>query len=320
MSRHRKQYFKLFPILLLAIIFFLLANFLFMIMLEMPSNKNLNNKTKNNDNIHQLCLIFPFKNRWDLAQFTLPKIDVFLKSQLINLSKFIIINQTDNLRFNRASLLNIGALQAKEENCDYIALHDIDIGYFLVLNFPRPKKFSKKIFFLLNLFFTVPLNPALNYNYPGEGQLFHITAGKYHPIKRYDYKSYIGGVLLITLNDFIKINGMSNNFWGWGLEDDEFFQRLREAGLSKNITRPDGLNTSRSNTFLHIHNKSDKRDYVQTDYKKKRRRGRDRLSGLSNLNYTLISKYQTKINQTKILIINIKLFCNFNEFPECLKK
>ncbi|CAK5127012.1 unnamed protein product [Meloidogyne enterolobii] len=293
MSRHRKQYFKLFPILLLAIIFFLLANFLFMIMLEMPSNKNLNNKTKNNDNIHQLCLLFPFKNRWDLAQFTIPKIDVFLKSQLINLSKFLIINQTDNFRFNRASLLNIGALQAKEENCDYIALHDIDI---------------------------VPLNPALNYSYPGEGQLFHITPGKYHPIKRYDYKSYIGGVLLITLNDFIKINGMSNNFWGWGLEDDEFFQRLREAGLSKNITRPDGLNTSRSNTFLHIHNKSDKRDYVQADYKKKRRRGRDRLSGLSNLNYTLISKYQTKINQTNILIINIKLFCNFNEFPECLKK
>lgn len=169
MSRQRKQYFKLFPILLFAIIFFLLANFLFMIMLEMPSNKyffklkgfpgleiflifknfprvlgpkvnlfhlkniffrNLNNKTKNNDNSHQLCLLFPFKNRWDLAQFTIPKIDVFLKSQLINLSKFIIINQTDNLRFNRASLLNIGALQAKEENCDYIALHDIDIGLF----------------------------------------------------------------------------------------------------------------------------------------------------------------------------------------------
>uniref|UniRef100_A0A914LBF5 Beta-1,4-galactosyltransferase 7 n=1 Tax=Meloidogyne incognita TaxID=6306 RepID=A0A914LBF5_MELIC len=264
-----------------------------MIMLEMPSNKNLNNKTKNNDSSHQLCLLFPFKNRWDLAQFTIPKIDVFLKSQLINLSKFIIINQTDNLRFNRASLLNIGALQAKEENCDYIALHDIDI---------------------------VPLNPALNYSYPGIGQLFHITPGKYHPIKRYDYKSYIGGVLLITLNDFIKINGMSNNFWGWGLEDDEFFQRLREAGLSNNITRPDGLNTSRSNTFLHVHNKSDKRDYVHADYKKKRRRGRDRLSGLSNINYTLISKYQTKINQTNILIINIKLFCNFNEFPECLKK
>jgi len=51
---------------------------------------------------------------------------------LINLSKFIIINQTDNLRFNRASLLNIGSLQANEENCDYIALHDIDIGFFLI--------------------------------------------------------------------------------------------------------------------------------------------------------------------------------------------
>uniref|UniRef100_A0A914LTW3 Beta-1,4-galactosyltransferase 7 n=1 Tax=Meloidogyne incognita TaxID=6306 RepID=A0A914LTW3_MELIC len=246
-----------------------------MIMLEMPSNKNLNNKTKNNDNSHQLCLLFPFKNRWDLAQFTIPKIDVFLKSQLINLSKFIIINQTDNLRFNRASLLNIGALQAKEENCDYIALHDIDIDNLRfnrasLLNIGALQANEENCDYIaLHDIDIVPLNPALNYSYPGEGQLFHITPGKYHPIKRYDYKSYIGGVLLITLNDFIKINGMSNNFWGWGLEDDEFFQRLREAGLSNNITRPDGLNTSRSNTFLHIHNKSNKRDYVQADYKKR---------------------------------------------------
>uniref|UniRef100_A0A915MQS7 Beta-1,4-galactosyltransferase n=1 Tax=Meloidogyne javanica TaxID=6303 RepID=A0A915MQS7_MELJA len=121
---------------------------------------------------------------------------------------FLIKGVLDNLRFNRASLLNIGSLQAKKENCDYIALHDIDI---------------------------VPLNPALNYSYPGEGQLFHITPGKYHPIKR-------------------------------------------EAGLSNNITRPDGLNTSRSNTFLHVHNKSDKRDYVHADYKKKALRELIRLN------------------------------------------
>jgi xylosylprotein 4-beta-galactosyltransferase len=67
-------------------------------------------------------------------------------------------------------------------------------------------------------------------------------------LNRYDYKNYIGGVLLITLDDFHKVsafkenvifyseytfqvNGMSNNFWGWGLEDDEFFLRLKSVSL-----------------------------------------------------------------------------------------
>lgn len=26
-------------------------------------------------------------------------------------------------------------------------------------------------------------------------------------------------------------NGMSNRFWGWGREDDEFYRRLRKAEL-----------------------------------------------------------------------------------------
>uniref|UniRef100_A0A1I8B5R3 Glyco_transf_7N domain-containing protein n=1 Tax=Meloidogyne hapla TaxID=6305 RepID=A0A1I8B5R3_MELHA len=121
----QKQYSKLFPVFLLALAFLLLANFLLMIMLEMSSNE----KPIRNNNNHQLCILFPFKNRWDLAQITIPKLDIFLKSQHINSPKFIIINQTDNYRFNRASLLNIGSLEAKKQNCDYIALHDIDIGF-----------------------------------------------------------------------------------------------------------------------------------------------------------------------------------------------
>lgn len=44
---------------------------------------------------------------------------------------------------------------------------------------------------------------------------------------RYDYKKFVGGILILTMEDFRKVNGMSNKYWGWGLEDDEFYLRLQ---------------------------------------------------------------------------------------------
>lgn len=46
---------------------------------------------------------------------------------------------------------------------------------------------------------------------------------------------------------FTQVNGMSNKYWGWGLEDDEFYVRLKEAGLS--VSRPQNISTGMHNTF-----------------------------------------------------------------------
>jgi hypothetical protein len=35
------------------------------------------------------------------------------------------------------------------------------------------------------------------------------------------YPSYVGGVICLNREDYIKVNGFSNNFWGWGGEDDD---------------------------------------------------------------------------------------------------
>lgn len=45
----------------------------------------------------------------------------------------------------------------------------------------------------------------------------------------------------------MQVNGMSNKYWGWGLEDDEFYVRLKEAGLS--VMRPQNVSTGTHNTF-----------------------------------------------------------------------
>ena len=38
---------------------------------------------------------------------------------------------------------------------------------------------------------------------------------------------------------YFQVNGLSNMFWGWGREDDELFQRMKEAGMS--VSKPWGL-------------------------------------------------------------------------------
>jgi len=48
----------------------------------------------------------------------------------------------------------------------------------------------------------------------------------------------------------MQINGLSNNYWGWGLEDDEFYLRLKEAKIY--IHRPGNFSTGTSNTFRYI--------------------------------------------------------------------
>ena len=43
--------------------------------------------------------------------------------------------------------------------------------------------------------------------------------------RRY-YEEYFGVAVAISPNNYRKINGFSNQFWGWGSEDDDFYNRL----------------------------------------------------------------------------------------------
>ncbi len=57
----------------------------------------------------------------------------------------------------------------------------------------------------------------------------HLSPPTLHP--KYHYRDFIGGILLITRAQYEQLDGMSNLFWGWGKEDDEFAQRLREKHI-----------------------------------------------------------------------------------------
>lgn len=177
------------------------------------------NSTKNN-NKPKLALLIPFRDRFDeLLQFV-PYMTTFLNKQLIPHHIFI-LNQIDKYRFNRASLINVGFKYVFSTNpikYDYIGMHDVDL---------------------------LPLNDNLKYEYPIDGPL-HIASPELHP--KYHYQTFVGGILLIRCEHFEKVNGMSNRYWGWGLEDDEFYVRLKDAKFK--ISRPKNITTGIENTFL----------------------------------------------------------------------
>ncbi|XP_021362091.1 beta-1,4-galactosyltransferase 7-like [Mizuhopecten yessoensis] len=168
---------------------------------------------------HKMALLVPFRNCTNELKEFAPHMMKFLNNQRIPHTIYV-INQVDDLRFNRATLVNIGFIESHPD-CDYIAIHDVDL---------------------------LPLNPKLNYSFPSEGP-FHVSSPDLHPL--YHYSEFTGGILLMTRKHYEKVNGMSNKFWGWGSEDDELALRILHFGFK--IRRPLGLKTGVWNTFRHIH-------------------------------------------------------------------
>lgn len=122
---------------------------------------------------HKLAVIVPFRDRFEeLLEFA-PHMHDFLNRQRVR-HQIWVINQVDEHRFNRASLLNIGFLLSRVE-CDYIAMHDVDL---------------------------LPLNDNLSYAYPAEGP-FHVSGPEIHPL--YHYKTFVGGILLLSNKQFEKV-------------------------------------------------------------------------------------------------------------------
>ena len=53
------------------------------------------------------------------------------------------------------------------------------------------------------------------------------------------YKGIFGGAVALDPTLFVLLNGFSNQFWGWGGEDDEMRNRVLEKGFEINREIPD---------------------------------------------------------------------------------
>ncbi|CAL8358021.1 unnamed protein product [Merluccius merluccius] len=157
----------------------------------------------------KVAIIIPFRKREEHLKFWLYYLHPILQRQQLDYGVYI-INQDGTETFNRAKLLNVGYMEA---------LKDYDYGCF--------------VFSDVDL---IPMDDRNTYKCFEQPRHLSVSMDKFG--FRLPYYQYFGGVSSMSKEQFLKINGFPNNYWGWGGEDDDIYNRVTSRGMS--ISRPSG--------------------------------------------------------------------------------
>jgi predicted glycosyltransferase involved in capsule biosynthesis len=197
----------------------------------------------------RLALVVPYRDR----QEHLNRFITHYRNILPN-ADIIVVEQADNMPFNRAKLFNVFYCERGKEY-DYYAFHDVDM-------YLDTKRTSVAV-----------------YDYPDKPT--HIATKCEQFNYKLPYPAYFGGVVLINRFDFEKSGGFSNNFWGWGGEDDEMRNNLNKKGIQI---------TSREAYFRCAKHKRkiDRRQHMKN--LQQLRYGRQTNDGFNHCNYMLLER------------------------------
>ncbi|XP_041361145.1 beta-1,4-N-acetylgalactosaminyltransferase bre-4-like [Gigantopelta aegis] len=158
-----------------------------------PGNCRSENKT---------AVIIPYRNREHHIWILLNNLIPFLVKQQLEFSIFV-VEPAANVTFNRGLLMNVGFLEAlKVDDFACFVFHDVDL---------------------------VPENDKNVYRCAAHPRHHSAANSKYN--YRLPYYNYVGGVISISKDQYTKINGISNLYFGWGGEDDDLFNRLHSKGF-----------------------------------------------------------------------------------------
>jgi beta-1,4-galactosyltransferase 1 len=225
-------------------------------------------------------IVLPFKDRNSkyktaLEEFINPFID-YLDKNLTDYELFIVEQLGGSLKNSLpkdyTSILN--SLEVDQDEEFFNLGRTINIGYDILKH--RIK--DDDIF----MFHPVDLMPIdVNYSVNKTTKLCY----KVHsPDGRY-YKS-----IAFKSSYFKEVNGFSNNYWGWGLEDDDLHVRLKSKNITCDVTidnyrrlSSDGNGKTDAEHYMPLYQPNHKFLYeIQGT-------GDCSVSGLNNLSYKLIS-------------------------------
>ena len=195
----------------------------------------------------KLSIIVPYRNREQHLLIFSQEISKFLNNKNFDI---VVVEQSNNKPFNRAKLLNVG-FHFKKYFSDYFCFHDVDM---------------------------IPSNA--DYSYPDKP--YHMATNVSQFGGGPAYPAYYGGVNIFNKEDFIKTNGYSNDFWGWGGEDDDLLNRVKNVGYD--LYRRNGFYRSLDHEYT-----GPRHQNYQNNLNKLSKIYDYNTDGLSNLNYELIS-------------------------------
>ena len=150
----------------------------------------------------KLGVCVPYRDRELHLNEFVPKVGKYLKQQGIDFQMYF-CHQIDDKLFNRGATKNIAAKHAFEDGCDYIVWHDIDM---------------------------IPEEGA-DYSFPDKYPI-HIATKISQMEYKLKYHEYFGGAVIFSKEQVEATNGYSNNYWDWGMEDDDLFWRCHKEGLT----------------------------------------------------------------------------------------
>lgn len=212
---------------------------------------------KDCESIHKTAIIIPFRNRESHLIHFLNHMHPFLQRQQLSYGIYI-IHQAGNFTFNRAKLLNVGFKEAmNEENWDCLFFHDVDL-------LPEDDRNT----------YICESNPK------------HASAAMNKFWYSLPYLSYFGGVSALTPEQYKKMNGFPNTYWGWGGEDDDISKRVRLSGMMIYRPPPD---IGRYTMISHVPDKGNEENEKRFELFENAEKTW-KTDGMNNLKYHLLSK------------------------------
>jgi predicted glycosyltransferase involved in capsule biosynthesis len=151
----------------------------------------------------KLAIVVPYRDRGKHLDKFIPAMESCSFLDGIDY-EILIVEQEDGKPFNRGKILNVGAVYSGDSS--YYCFHDVDM---------------------------IPIFS----DYSHVSKPTHLAAEAEQFGFKLPYNGYFGGVTLFDKHSFTKINGYSNDYWGWGAEDDDVMFRCVARGI-----RPDRKN------------------------------------------------------------------------------
>lgn len=157
-------------------------------------------------------VIIPYRDR---KEHLLKLLDQFEKLNVFPNSEIIVVEQNDQEKFRKSSLLNVGAVNSAG---DILVFHDVD---YLPSDDKSYAGYSRP---LDDVFLPVRKATFVDMKL-NERPVEEIPSGYRHFKDAVD-DNFFGGVVIMSKNHFGMINGFNPLFIGWGLEDADIKKRL----------------------------------------------------------------------------------------------